>query len=105
MSPMTVACLLSGSSVKGAKPGKVFEATVDGQYANPVIVADETDKAALPTPSNDLPCALQPARARHRPRVHGRKFAEIAIDASQVIWITHWRMFSGASPSLPSSIA
>jgi ATP-dependent Lon protease len=28
------------------RPGKVFEALVDGQYANPVIVVDEVDKAS-----------------------------------------------------------
>lgn len=37
MSSMTAGWLLSGSSSqwKGARPGKVFEALVDGQYANP----------------------------------------------------------------------
>lgn len=48
MSSMTAGWLLSGSSSqwKGAKPGKVFEALVDGEYANPVIVVDEIDKAS-----------------------------------------------------------
>ena len=48
MSSMTAGWLLSGASSqwKGAKPGKVFEALVDGQYANPVIVVDEIDKAS-----------------------------------------------------------
>ncbi len=42
MSSMTAGWLLSGSSSqwKGSKPGKVFQALVDGQYANPVIVVD-----------------------------------------------------------------
>ncbi|MCQ9372411.1 AAA family ATPase, partial [Corynebacterium sp. 35RC1] len=48
MSSMTAGWLLSGSSSqwKGARPGKVFEALVDGEYANPVIVVDEIDKAS-----------------------------------------------------------
>ena len=48
MSSMTAGWLLSGASSqwKGAKPGKVFEALVDGEYANPVIVVDEIDKAS-----------------------------------------------------------
>src|SRR5690606_8826963 len=48
MSSMTAGWLLSGSSSqwKGARPGKVFEALIDGQYANPVIVVDEIDKAS-----------------------------------------------------------
>ena len=48
MSSMTAGWLLSGASSqwKGAKPGKVFDALVEGQYANPVIVVDEIDKAS-----------------------------------------------------------
>ena len=48
MSSMTAGWLLSGSSAqwKGARPGKVFEALIEGEYANPVIVVDEIDKAS-----------------------------------------------------------
>ena len=48
MSSMTAGWLLSGASSqwKGARPGKVFEALVEGEYANPVIVVDEIDKAS-----------------------------------------------------------
>ena len=47
MSSMTAGWVLSGASSqwKGARPGKVFEPLVDGQYANPVMVVDEIDKA------------------------------------------------------------
>ncbi|MBU2288160.1 MAG: AAA family ATPase, partial [Gammaproteobacteria bacterium] len=47
MSSMTAGWLLSGASSqwKGSKPGKVFEALVDGEYANPVMLIDEIDKA------------------------------------------------------------
>ena len=47
MSSMTAGWVLSGASSqwKGARPGKVFETLVDGQYANPVMVVDEIDKA------------------------------------------------------------
>lgn len=40
MSSMTAGWVLSGASSqwKGARPGKVFETLVDGQYANPVII-------------------------------------------------------------------
>src|ERR1700712_5154499 len=39
MSSMTAGWVLSGASSqwKGARPGKVFETLVDGQYANPVM--------------------------------------------------------------------
>jgi ATP-dependent Lon protease len=89
MSSMTAGWLLSGSSSqwKGAKPGKVFEALVDGQYANPVIVIDEIDKAACDAqydPLGALYSLLEHDTARH----FTDEFAEVAIDASQVIWIT-----------------
>jgi len=47
MSSLTAGWILSGASAqwKNAKPGKVFEALVHGDYANPVIVVDEIDKA------------------------------------------------------------
>lgn len=47
MGSMTAGWLLSGSASqwKGARPGKVFDALVEGTYANPVIVVDEIDKA------------------------------------------------------------
>ncbi len=89
MSSMTAGWLLSGSSSqwKGAKPGKVFEALVDGQYANPVIVVDEIDKASTDAqydPLGALYSLLEHDTAQH----FTDEFADVAIDASQVIWIT-----------------
>ncbi|TSE20806.1 Lon protease [Tepidimonas alkaliphilus] len=89
MSSMTAGWLLSGSSSqwKGAKPGKVFEALVDGDYANPVIVVDEIDKAsehAQYDPLGALYGLLEPQTAQR----FVDEFAEVPIDASQVIWIT-----------------
>jgi ATP-dependent Lon protease len=88
MSSMTAGWLLSGASSqwKGAKPGKVFEALVEGQYANPVIVVDEIDKASADAqydPLGSLYCLLEHDTAE----AFVDEFAEIAIDASQVIWI------------------
>ena len=89
MSSMTAGWLLSGSSSqwKGAKPGKVFEALVDGQYANPVIVIDEIDKAAGEAQYDPLG-ALYSLLEHDTARTFTDEFAEVAIDASQVIWIT-----------------
>jgi ATP-dependent Lon protease len=89
MSSMTAGWLLSGSSSqwKGAKPGKVFEALVDGQYANPVIVVDEIDKASADAQYDPLG-ALYSLLEHDTARNFTDEFAEVAIDASQVIWIT-----------------
>lgn len=88
MSAMTAGWLLSGSSSqwKGARPGKVFEALVDGQYANPVMVVDEVDKA-----SNDAqydPLGALYSLLEHDTALHFvDEFAEVGVDASQVIWV------------------
>ena len=89
MSSMTAGWLLSGSSSqwRGAKPGKVFEALVDGEYANPVIVVDEIDKASGDAQYDPLG-ALYSLLEHDTARAFTDEFAEVAIDASQVIWIT-----------------
>jgi ATP-dependent Lon protease len=89
MSSMTAGWLLSGSSSqwKGAKPGKVFEALVDGQYANPVIVVDEIDKASADAQYDPLG-ALYSLLEHDTAQSFVDEFAEVPIDASQVIWIT-----------------
>src|SRR6476659_7076913 len=88
MSSMTAGWLLSGASSqwKGAKPGKVFEAIVDGQYANPVLVVDEIDKAAADAQYDPLG-ALYGLLEHDTAGSFMDEFAEVAIDASQVIWI------------------
>lgn len=89
MSSMTAGWLLSGSSSqwKGAKPGKVFQALVDGEYANPVMVVDEIDKAASDAQYDPLG-ALYSLLEHDTAQSFTDEFAEVAIDASQVIWIT-----------------
>jgi ATP-dependent Lon protease len=88
MSSMTAGWLLSGSSSqwKGAKPGKVFEALVDGQYANPVIVVDEVDKASTDAQYDPLG-ALYGLLEHDSAHDFMDEFAEVAIDASQVVWV------------------
>jgi ATP-dependent Lon protease len=88
MSSMTAGWLLSGASSqwKGAKPGKVFEALVEGQYANPVIVVDEIDKASADAQYDPLG-AMYSLLEHDTAGAFMDEFAEVAIDASQVIWI------------------
>ena len=89
MSSLTAGWVLSGASSqwKGARPGKVFETLVDGQYANPVMVVDEIDKAARRARLRPAGRAVQPARARHRRQPSPTNSPKCAIDASQVIWV------------------
>jgi ATP-dependent Lon protease len=88
MSSLTAGWILSGASAqwKNAKPGKVFDALVNGDYANPVIVVDEIDKAggdAQYDPLGSLYTLLEHDTATE----FTDEFAEVPIDASDVVWI------------------
>jgi ATP-dependent Lon protease len=88
MSSLTAGWILSGASAqwKNAKPGKVFDALVHGDYANPVIVVDEIDKAggdAQYDPLGSLYTLLEHDTACE----FVDEFAEVPIDASDVVWI------------------
>jgi ATP-dependent Lon protease len=88
MSSMTAGWLLSGASSqwKGARPGKVFETLVDGRYANPVMVVDEIDKAGTDQAYDPLG-SLYSLLEHDTARSFTDEFAEVSIDASQVIWV------------------
>ena len=88
MSSLTAGWVLSGASSqwKGARPGKVFETLVDGVYANPVMVVDEIDKARGEHAYDPLG-ALYSLLERDTAQAFTDEFAEVAIDASQVIWV------------------
>lgn len=88
MASLTAGWVLSGASSqwKGARPGKVFETLVDGQYANPVIVVDEIDKAGGEHAYDPLG-ALYALLEHDTAGAFTDEFAEVAIDASQVIWV------------------
>jgi ATP-dependent Lon protease len=88
MSSMTAGWVLSGASSqwKGARPGKVFETLVEGQYANPVMVVDEIDKAGGEHAYDPLG-ALYSLLEHDTAGNFTDEFAEVAIDASQVIWV------------------
>jgi ATP-dependent Lon protease len=73
--------------MEGRAPGKVFEALIDGQYANPVIVVDEIDKASAEAQYDPLG-ALYSLLEHDTAQSFVDEFAEVAIDASQVIWVT-----------------
>ncbi|MBQ0935384.1 AAA family ATPase [Ideonella paludis] len=88
MSSLTAGWLLSGASSqwKGAKPGKVFETLVDGDYANPVMVVDEIDKARAEQAYDPLG-SLYSLLEHDTAKAFVDEFAEVAVDASQVIWV------------------
>ncbi|WP_019561336.1 MULTISPECIES: AAA family ATPase [Caldimonas] len=88
MSSLTAGWVLSGASSqwKGARAGKVFETLVEGQYANPVIVVDEIDKASADSTYDPLG-SLYSLLEHDTAGSFTDEFAEVPIDASQVIWV------------------
>jgi ATP-dependent Lon protease len=88
MSSMTAGWVLSGASSqwKNAKPGKVFETLLNGNYANPVMMVDELDKAGGESQYDPLG-ALYALLERDTATEFVDEFVEIPIDASNVVWI------------------
>jgi len=88
MSSLTAGWILSGASSqwKNAKPGKVFDALVNGSYANPVITVDEIDKATGDSQYDPLG-ALYALLEHDTAQSFIDEFAEIPINAGHVIWI------------------
>ena len=87
MSSLTAGWILSGASSqwKNAKPGKVFDTFLHGEYANPVMVVDEIDKAAdggQYDPLGALYALLEAGTATQ----FVDEFVEIPIDASGAVW-------------------
>jgi ATP-dependent Lon protease len=88
MSSVTAGWILSGSSSqwKNAKPGKVFETLVYSDYANPVMVIDEIDKAANDGQYDPLG-ALYSLLEYDTAKEFADEYAEVPIDARDVIWV------------------
>ena len=87
MSSLTAGWVLSGASSqwKNAKPGKVFETFLNGDYANPVMVVDELDKASADGQYDPLGALYELLETQTAARFTD-EFAEIPIDASGAVW-------------------
>ncbi|HTQ78168.1 MAG TPA: AAA family ATPase [Burkholderiales bacterium] len=87
MSSLTAGWILSGASSqwKNAKPGKVFETFLNGEYANPVMVIDEIDKASADGQYDPLGALYELLETQTAMRFID-EFAEVPIDASGALW-------------------
>jgi ATP-dependent Lon protease len=88
MSSLTAGWVLSGASSqwKNAKPGKVFDTFVNGEYANPVIVVDEIDKASGDGQYDPLGALYELLETETATRFID-EFVELPIDASGAVWL------------------
>lgn len=88
MSSLTAGWVLSGASSqwKNAKPGKVFDTFLNGEYANPVIVVDELDKASGDGQYDPLGALYELLEIETATRFVD-EFVELPIDASGAVWL------------------
>jgi ATP-dependent Lon protease len=88
MSSLTAGWVLSGASSqwKNAKPGKVFDTFLNGEYANPVIVVDELDKTSSDGQYDPLGALYELLEVQTATRFVD-EFVELPIDASGVVWL------------------
>src|SRR5687768_8165160 len=88
MSSLTAGWVLSGASSqwKNAKPGKVFDTFLNGDYANPVIVVDELDKASGDGQFDPLGALYELLEIDTATRFID-EFVELPIDASGAVWL------------------
>jgi ATP-dependent Lon protease len=88
MSSLTAGWVLTGASSQwhNARPGKVAQTLIEGDYANPVVVLDEVDKAggdARYDPMGALYTLLERDTAMH----FKDEFIDVDMDASHILWI------------------
>src|SRR4030095_4541772 len=105
MSSLTAGWVLSGASSqwKNAKPGKVFDTFLNGDYANPVIVVDELDKASGDGQYDPLGALYELLETKTATRFTD-EFVELPIDASGAVWLPpphHPRRHSPPPPRTP----
>jgi ATP-dependent Lon protease len=88
MSSLTAGWVLSGASSqwKNAKPGKVFDTFLNGDYSNPVIVVDEVDKASSDGQYDPLGALYELLEIDTATRFVD-EFVEVPIDASGAVWL------------------
>jgi ATP-dependent Lon protease len=88
MSSLTAGWVLSGASSqwKNSRTGKVFDTLVHGDYANPVLVVDELDKASAESHYDPLG-ALYALLEHDTARSFTDEFAEVPLDCSDIVWI------------------
>lgn len=88
MSSLTAGWVLTGASAQwhNARPGKVAQTLIEGDYANPVVVLDEVDKAggdARYDPMGALYTLLERDTAQH----FKDEFIDVDMDASHILWV------------------
>ncbi len=88
MSSLTAGWVLTGASAQwhNARPGKVAQTLIEGEYANPVVVLDEVDKAGGDARYDPMG-ALYGLLERDTARDFKDEFIDVDMDASHILWV------------------
>jgi ATP-dependent Lon protease len=88
MNSLTAGWILSGASAQWnhARPGRVAQTLIRGDYANPVLVLDEVDKAGGDHRYDPM-AALYGLLERETAEHFRDEYIDVDIDASHILWI------------------
>ena len=88
MSSLTAGWVLTGASAQwhNARPGKVAQTLIEGEYANPVVVLDEVDKSGGDHRYDPMG-ALYSLLERDTAASFKDEFIDVDMDASHILWI------------------
>lgn len=88
MSSLTAGWVLTGASAQwqNARPGKIAQALIEGEYANPVVVLDEIDKSGGDHRYDPMG-ALYTLLERDTAASFKDEFIDVDMDASHLLWI------------------
>lgn len=106
MNALSAGFVITGSSAtwKGAKCGKIAERLVHGQFANPVVVLDEVEKATGSTQSDPMAALYQLLEPETSQHFHD-EFIDLDIDASQIFWVLTANSLEGIPEPLLNRMA
>jgi ATP-dependent Lon protease len=88
MTSLTAGWILTGASAQwnNSRPGKVAQTLIEGDYANPVVVLDEVDKAGGDSRYDPIG-ALYPLLERDTAAHFKDEFIDVDMDASHILWV------------------
>jgi ATP-dependent Lon protease len=88
MSSLTAGWVLTGASAQwhNARPGKIAQTLIEGEYANPVLVLDEVDKSGGDHRYDPMG-ALYTLLERDTALDFKDEYIDIDMDASHILWV------------------
>ena len=88
MNSLTAGWVLTGASAQwhNARPGKVAQTLVEGDYANPIVVLDEVDKTGGDHRYDPMG-ALYALLERDTAMQFKDEFLDVSMDASHILWV------------------